>query len=205
MEFYKKLNMTDYQLVTFNKDIEEQFFKFCKEASLHDDPAAVNMWSDDWQNQPHTLPYILLNSDRYSKPNGEFFLLFHCSEIIGCGGIYFSEFDTRFALVGCRTWMHRDYRNRSLPREFLLPAQKQWAQERDASAVGITFNEYNKNLINTWKRTRLGEQRLPRQPHHLFYNNFNEVDFPVTIQYTKQWIIYETLNQDFVFDWTSIK
>ena len=109
--------------------------------------------------------------------NLEFFLLFHCSEIIGCGGIYFSEFDPRFALAGCRTWMHQDYRNRSLPREFLLPAQKQWAQERDASAVGITFNEYNKNLINTWKRTRLGEQRLPRQPHHLFYNNFNEVDF----------------------------
>jgi GNAT superfamily N-acetyltransferase len=169
--------MTDYQLVTFNKDIEDQFFKFCKEASLQNDPAAVNMWADDWQDQPHTLPYILINSNRYSKPNGEFFLLMHLSEIIGCGGIYFSEFDPTFALAGCRTWMHRDYRNKSLPRELLLPAQKQWAKDRNASAVGITFNDYNKSLINTWKRTRLGEHRSPRQPYHLFYDNLMRLSF----------------------------
>lgn len=197
--------MTDYQLVTFNKDVEDRFFKFCKEASLQDDPAAVNMWADDWQNQPHTLPYILINGNRYSKPNGEFFILMHFSEIIGCGGIYFSEFDPTFALAGCRTWMHRDHRNRSLPREILLPAHKQWARDRNARAVGITFNDYNKNLISTWKRTRLGEERLPRQPYHLFYDNFNEVEFPVIIQYTKQWVIYETLDSTFNFDWDSIK
>ena len=194
-----------YNCITFNKDIEEQFFKFCKDASLQDDPAAVNMWADDWHNQPHTLPYILINSNRYSKPNGEFFILMHLSEIIGCGGIYFSEFDPTFALAGCRTWMHRDYRNKSLPRELLLPAQKQWAKDRNASAAGITFNEYNKNLINIWKRTRLGEHRLPRQPYHLFYDNFNEVEFPVTIQYTKQWVIYEQLDPNFNFDWISIQ
>ena len=197
--------MTNYQLVTFNKDVEDQFFKFCKEASLQDDPASVNMWSDDWQSRPHTLPYILTNSDRYSKPNGEFFILMHLSEIVGCGGIYFSEFNPTFALAGCRTWMHHDYRNKSLPRELLLPAQKQWAKDRNASAVGITFNEYNKNLINTWKRTRLGEHRLPRQPYHLFYDNFNEVEFPVTIQYTKQWVIYEQLDPNFDFNWISIQ
>jgi len=129
----------------------------------------------------------------------------HFSEIIGCGGIYLSGFDPTFALAGCRTWMHRDHRNRSLPREILLPAHKQWAKDRNARAVGITFNDYNKNLISTWKRTRLGEERLPRQPYHLFYDNFNEVEFPVIIQYTKQWVIYETLDSTFNFDWDSIK
>jgi GNAT superfamily N-acetyltransferase len=197
--------MTDYQLVTFNKDIEDQFFKFCKEASLQDDPAAINMWADDWQSQPHTLPYILTNSDRHSGNNGEFFLVTCQSEIVGCGGVYFSNFNSKFALAGCRTWMHQDYRNQSLPRELLLPAQRQWAKDHNATAVGITFNDYNKNLISTWKRTRLGENRSPRQQYHLFYDNFNEVKFPVTIQYTKQWIIYEKLDSTFNFDWTIIQ
>jgi hypothetical protein len=197
--------MTDYQLVPFNKDIEDQFFKFCKEASLQNDPAAINMWADNWQDQPHTLPYILINSNRYSKPNGEFFLVIYNLDIVGCSGIYISEFNSAVALAGCRTWINTEHRNKSLPRELILPAQKQWAKSHNANAVGLTFNEYNKNLINAWKRKRLGESRSSRQPHHLFYNNFNEVEFPVIIQYTKQWIIYETLNKDFVFDWNCIK
>jgi hypothetical protein len=197
--------MTSYQLVTFNEDIKEEFFKFCKESSLQNDYAAVNMWANDWQVQSHTLPYILSNTNRYSSPNGEFFIILDNSKIIGCSGIYFSDFNSRIALAGCRTWITNEYRNISLPREILLPAQKKWAKDRNALAVGLTFNDYNKNLINTWKRVRLGEQRLPRQSHHLFYNDFNEVDFPVEIQYTKQWIIYERLDPTFDFNWNTIQ
>ena len=197
--------MTNYQLVTFNEDIKEEFFKFCKESSLQNDPAAVNMWADDWQVQLHTLPYILTNTTRYSSPNGEFFIVLENSKIVGCSGIYFSDFDSKLALAGCRTWISKDYRNKLLPREILLPAQKKWAKDRDANAIGLTFNDYNKNLIETFKRKRLGEQRTARQPHHLFYNNFNEVEFPLTIQYTKQWIIYEKLDPSFEFDWNTIK
>ena len=195
----------EYQIVTFDNNIKDQCFEFCKEASLQNDPAAVNMWAEDWSVKSHTLPCILINSNRYSGNNGEFFLIMHQSEIVGCGGVYFSEFDSKFALAGGRTWIQPTYRNKSLPRELLLPAQKKWAQDRNASAIGLTFNEYNKNLISTWKRTRLGENRSPRQPYHLFYNNFNEVDFPVTIQYTKQWIIYEKLDPTFKFDWSTVK
>jgi hypothetical protein len=197
--------MINYQLVTFNEKIKEQFFDFCNTASLQDDPAAANMWDNNWQIQSHTLPYILTKSNRYSRPAGEFFIVLHESKIIGCSGIYFSNFNSQLAIAGCRTWINKEYRNKSLPREILLPAQKKWAQDSNASAIGLTFNEYNKNLIKTWKRIRLGEKRLTRQPYHLFYNNFNEVDFPVTIQYTKQWIIYEKLDPDFDFDWISIQ
>jgi hypothetical protein len=194
----------EYQIVTFDKNIKDQFFEFCRLASLQDDPAAVNMWAIDWESKSHTLPYILTNSDRYSGNSGEFFLVICQSNIVGCSGVYLSEFDSKFALAGCRTWIQPTHRNKSLPRELLLPAQKKWAQDRNASAVGLTFNDYNKNLINTWKRTRLGENRTPRKPHHLFYNNFNEVKFSVTIQYTEQWLIYERLDSTFEFDWSTI-
>lgn len=195
----------EYQIVTFDNNIKDQCFEFCKEASLQNETAAVNMWAEDWAVKSHTLPYILTNSNRYSGNNGEFFLIIYQSDIVGCGGVYFSEFDSRIALAGCRTWIQPTHRNKSLSRELLLPAQKKWAHDRNASVVGLTFNEYNKNLISTWKRTRLGENRMPRQPYHLFYNNFNEVEFPVMIQYTEQWVIYEKLDPTFNFDWSTIQ
>lgn len=114
----------EYQLKTFSDSILEECFEFCKLASLQDDPAAVNMWAEDWKVKSHTLPYILTNSTRYSGNNGEFFLVLYQSQIVGCGGVYFSDFDSKFALAGCRTWINSAHRNKSLPREILLPAQK---------------------------------------------------------------------------------
>lgn len=197
--------MIDYRIVTLNDIDERDFYKFCRIASLQNDPAATNMWADNWHTQSHTLPYILRNTDRYAYPSGEFFIILFKSEIIGCGGVYSSEFDNEFVLAGSRTWVDKTHRNKLIIREILLPAQKKWAQSRNASAIGLTFNEYNKNMKEMWKRFRLGENRSPRQPHHLFYKNFNEVEFPVTIQYTKQWVIYEKLNNSWNFDWTQIE
>ena len=68
----------------------------------------------------------------------------------------------------------------------------------------LTINEYNKNIIKIWQRTRFGELRKPRRPHHMFYKNFNKVSFPITIQYTPQWAIYEQLDDTFEFNWQSI-
>ncbi len=182
------------------------FLEFCKSASQDvNQPAATNMWHEDWANKNHTLPFLLYKGSRFSKPNGEFFLTEDNGKITGCSGIYFSDFSKDIAIAGCRTWISKDYRNKSLPREYLLPAQKDWAIKNNCKAIALTFNDYNKNIINTWKRIRAGEQRSPRQPKHLFYDNFNELDFLVNIQYTAQWVIYEVLDPTFNFDWQSIR
>ena len=38
----------------------------------------------------------------------------------------------------------------------------------------------------------------------MFYIGLEEVNFPVIIQYTPQWVIYEKLDKDFKFDWASL-
>jgi len=195
-----------YHISAFDYANADNFFEFCKATTLEvDQPAATNMWHDNWIDKNYTLPYILFKTDRFKNPKGEFFILKHNDLIIGCSGVYISDFNPRIGILGCRTWISNEYRNQSLVRDYLLPAQRDWAKDRNIFAIGLTFNDYNKNLINTWKRVRLGEKRKVRQPYHLFYNNFNEVDFPVTIQYTKQWIIYEKLDPNFDFDWISIQ
>lgn len=199
--------MSELTLIEYDQLADKNlFFKFCQHASQEiSQPAHTNMWAADWQTRPDTLVYQILNRHRYFDTSGKFHLALDGGVIVACSGVYKSAFSNEVALGGCRTWISKKYRHLGLPRELFLPAHKKWAIDNDCKAIAITFNDYNKNLIETFKRKRLGEKRSPRQPHHLFYDNFNEVDFPVNVQYTKQWLIYEKIDPLFVFNWNIIK
>jgi hypothetical protein len=190
------------QLNVNQRDI---FFDFLKNA--HEEtsqPAHINMWDTDWSNNSSTLPYLLEKTRRFND-RGIYNIAFDNDIVVGCSGVYTSVFCPDLAIAGTRTWIHKDYRNKSIARNVLLPAEKAWAIENKFKAIAICFNDYNKNMPKIWERIRFGEKRTPRQSHHLFYSGVNELEFPVTIQYTKQWIIYEKLDPSFDFDWTSIK
>jgi hypothetical protein len=186
-------------------DEYQSFYDFLKTASTEiDQPAHSNMWADDWEIKPNTLPYILERTDRFKK-NGSFYILFDNEKIIACGGAYTSDFSNEVALLGVRTWVHREYRHKLISREYLLPKQKDWAIKSNHKAVALTFNDYNKNIMKLWSRNRLGEIRTIREFHHVGYNNVNIVGFPVMIQYTKQYVLYEKLDEIWNFDWETIK
>ena len=195
--------MTTIQYQNLTSNQKEIFFDFLREAKKETtQPAHENMWDDDWENKNNTLPYLLEKTDRFNN-NGIYNVVFENDIVVACSGIYTSAFCPELAIAGTRTWINKDYRNKSIAREMLV-TEKAWAINHNFKAVGICFNDYNKNLINIWKRIRLGEKRTPRQPHHLFYNGVNELEFPVTIQYTKQWIVYERLDHTWSFDWRLI-
>jgi hypothetical protein len=195
-EIVSYFDLTPYQ--------HNNFFDFLKHASKETtQPAHVNMWHDDWVNNTSTLPYLLEKTDRF-KIGGKYHIIFDNDTIVGCSGVYTSAFCPELVIAGARTWIHKDYRNNSIARDVLLPREKSWAIENKFKAIAICFNDYNKNMPKIWKRIRFGEKRTPRQSHHIFYNGVNELEFPVTIQYTKQWIMYEKLDASFDFDWSSI-
>ena len=187
------------------KNQKIKFYQDLKDASESDDPAAENMWADDWETKNNTLPFLLEKRARFVPPNGDFHVVYDGKKFVACGGIYKSDFSEYVALAGTRTWVNREYRNQLIPREVLLPVHKQWAIDNKCKQVALCFNEYNKGLMKVWARRRAGESRGPRQSHHLFYNDLNIVEFPVTIQYTKQWVMYERLQADWEFSWDSIK
>ena len=191
-----------YDLSPYQLDL---FFNFLKEAKKETtQPAHVNMWHDDWINKNSTLPYLLEKSDRF-KVGGQYNIVFDNDTIVGCSGVYTSTFCPDLAISGTRTWINKDYRNKSIARDILLPSERAWAIANKFKAIAICFNDYNKNMPKIWKRIRFGEKRTPRQSHHLFYNGVNELEFPVTIQYTKQWVMYEKLDSLFDFDWNTIR
>ena len=186
---------------------KENFYTFLKSTQLESKPASINMWNNDWIDKKNTLPFILENTDRFNSDNGEYHILFDGTTIVACGGVYISNFSQDVALIGVRTWVNKNYRNNSILREHLLPVQKAWCKQNSIKIIALSFNDYNKNLIQVFKKRRLGETKeriKTRDPHHLFYSNFNEVQFPVIIQYTKQWIVYEAIDLSANFDWNSI-
>jgi hypothetical protein len=202
-----KLKITMHLIEYYNLSIKERqsFYEFLKDASTEEDqPAHSNMWDLKWETKTNTLPYILTHTDRFKK-NGSFYVLFDNSVVVACSGAYTSNFSNDVALLGVRTWIHRNYRHKLISREYLLPAQKAWAITTNHKIAALTFNDYNKNIIKIWNRKRLGEIRSVREPRHFGYDNVHIVDFPVNIQYTKQWVIYEKLDSNFTFDWDDIK
>lgn len=196
------LSKSYYTLTDSERD---SFIEFLKEANTETtQPAHINMYDADWVNKNNTLLYILEYTDRF-KTNGFYQVIFDDNKVIASGGAYASDFSKDIAILGTRTWIHKDHRHKLISREQLLPNEKKWAIEHGFSAIILTFNDYNKNLMKLWQRTRLGESRSARESHHFGYTGVTEVEFPVTIQYTKQWVLMEKLDPLFEFDWSLLK
>jgi len=188
---------------------KEIFFNFCRVQSIEQNQsAAPNMWHHDWINNKHTLPYILEKTNRFDGNEGEFFIVWDNNAIVACGGVYISDFDSQIGIAGVRTWVKKEYRHLALNKDYLLAAHKKWCIEHQTKMVALTFNEYNKNIIQIFKRNRLGEKNgrmADRKPHHMFFNGLHEVPFAVDIQYTTQWVIYEKLDPDWDFNWSILQ
>lgn len=181
----------------------EQFFDFLRNARQSNEPASMNMFSEHWESDKHTLPYKLFVEKLYN--NGIFNVATDGDDIIACSGCYPSTFSDSVLISGSRTWVNKDYRCKRISTEFLLPIEKKWAIDNNFKIIALTFNDYNKNIIQAFSRNGLGYKVTDKQQHErLFHSNMNIVPFPVTIQYTSQHVIYEKLT-DWDYDWEMIR
>ena len=197
-----------YKIKRYSELTAAQTTKFWRvlqqQASCDTSPAMVNMHSDNWAEDKHTLRYLLDIEKKFAA--SEYYILYHGANPVASGGVYLSEWTTDIAMAGIRTWVHTEYRNRFLAAEYILPACKAWAIANKCKIVTLTFNEYNRRLITTWRRVRAGEsaQRIKnRTRDKLFYSGVIELDKPIKINYTKQWVIYEQL-EPMTFNWSEL-
>ena len=191
----------DYHL--HNKDV---ILNYCKSAFLEkSEPSHINMYSDNWETDVATFPYLIYNSDRFKNNNGDMFILFDDTDnIVAMSGVNISSFDNKVALGGVRTWLNKDQRGKFVVGRYLLPVQLRWAIDHGMKTIALTFNDYNKRLIPYFKRTGFGIEKK-RNPNSMFYNGQFHVDFPVNINYTKQWVIYHKIDESYMPDWESIR
>jgi len=188
---------------------KDHFYDFLKKFKNDKSPAVKNMWDEDWKHKNYTLPYLLYNTDRFKEPKGSFFVYYDNADVAACAGVYTSEFNPFITLTGVRLLIGYNYRHKNVGINIVFPHHRQWAIEHDQKMVVISFNEYNKNLSQIFVRQRLGEKVKVEQklndPKKMFYNGYNYLDYPVRIQNTKQWVVYEYLDTNWVYDWQEIK
>lgn len=186
----------------YNKEV---FLDFCKAAYAEkEEPSHVNMWDEDWENNPATLPYLVYYSQRFKKDQGDVYALLKFGEVIAISGVNKSNFDPYVALGGVRTWVIKPYRGKFLVGRHICPLQLKWAKERNFKTLCLTFNEYNKRLIPYFKRSGLGIQKK-RNPNSLFYNGQYHVDYPLCINNTKQYVIYHKIDESYEPNWHQIR
>lgn len=184
---------------------QNKFFDFCKNAyNLKTDPAHVNMWRDDWYNFPETLPYVLTRSTKFSDGNGEFFVLEINGTIEAVSGIYRSEFDDLVSIGGVRSWVNKDYRGKFLIGRHIMPYQVEWAKHNGYKTIALTFNEYNKKLINYFVRSGFGIEKK-RTERSLFFKGVHVLPYTLKIQNIEQWVIYDKLDSNYEPDWEKVK
>jgi hypothetical protein len=201
-DIFKTMRLVSYYDLTAAE--HKQFCLMLRDAKAETKKqAGVNMWSEDPMDQ-NTLLYLLTYTDRFRK-NGQYQILFDQENAVACSGCYTSEFSNQIAILGVRTWVQKNYRNKLISREFLLPAEKTWALKTGHSAGMLTFNEYNKNLMQLFLRKRLGVTVSPRTERYFGYTGVHAVDYPITVQFTKQYVIYEKFDPQFEFDWSAVK
>lgn len=200
---FKVYNISDDQYHIKEKD---KILEYCKKSFLEkSQPSHINMWAKNWETQSNTLPYILYLSSRFAGNNGDMFFLVDDNEnIIANSGINVSDFDKNVAIGGVRTWLDKSLRGKFVVGRHLLPYQLKWAKNKNLKTIALTFNDYNKKLIPYFKRSGFGIEKK-RNSDSLFYNGQYTVDFPVMINYTKQWVIYHKIDSSYEPLWEKIK
>ena len=200
---YKIKSIFDNDYYLTHKDA---ILYYCKQAFIEkDQPGHANMWHDDWENQPSTFPYLLYCSERFKNGNGIMLLLLDENDnILGTSGANVSDFDKNVVLGGVRTWLNKELRGQFMMGRHVLPHQLSWASSLGFKTLALTFNDYNKRLLPYFARSGLGIEKK-RKPGSLFYNGQHILDFPVTINYTKQWVVYHKIDELYQPDWESIR
>jgi len=195
----------DLKVVELNSLDQKEIFNFAKNAySITNDPAHVNMWSENWETDSATFPYLIYKSPRFANGNGIFHALLIDDKIEAVCGINRSSFDSYVALGGVRSWVNPKYRGRFLIGGHIMPLQLKWAEDNNLKTVCLTFNSYNEPMLKIVKRTGVGRKKN-RRPGMMFYNGLHEVSFPCNIQSTKQYVIYHKIDESYTPDWQKIK
>ena len=107
-------------------------------------------------------------------------------------------------MAGVRSFITPEQRAKMYIGHHLLPLHLAWAKNKNLKTVLLSFNLYNKRLMNYFKRSGMGVPK-ERNSSRLFYNGVHEVPFSVNIQHTEQWVLYHKIDENYIPNWEKIK
>lgn len=183
-----------------------QIIKFCDENGVQNPNYSYQHHSLE---QPNNNWYdVMFKEQRFSKENGGLCLLMHESEIVGISGYNRSELNPEIWISGVRTLIHTEHRHNVLISKFIVPFQIQSIKERNGKCVIWLFDAGNeKNIFRVVKNGKLNVllQNQLEAFKKTAYNNLQVLDYPIVVNHTLQYVIYQYLEDGYTFDWNSLE
>ena len=176
----------------------EKLINFCKDSSNDDLPGSKNLEVDDWENKSHTLLYNLFISHRFAKENRAGYIIAEQEEkYIAGSGFYPLSVDPNICIAGTRTYTIINRRGDFIHGNFILPKQIELAKSYNYKTIIMTFNEYNLWLKEGIEK--LGKREISAIGRKVpkAYFGWTSLEYPINIQYTKQWCLFKHLDQSY--------
>lgn len=166
---------------TITDEQHTRLIKLCEDAYYLKESAYENYDVSDWQNKPHTLLNLLYFKKRFELFN---LVLTDDKKPIAMSGTYLWE-DT--PIIGVRAFTHPDYRGGGnwCQARHIFPKQIDWWEQKGYDKVWLTFNDYNKKLVNFLRRMSAGKASTFGGPREI-YKNLEWFNEPKEIQFTMQ-------------------
>lgn len=176
----------------------EKVINFCKDAADDNMPGAKNLEVHDWDKKPHTLLYNLFIQHKFAKEKRAGYIIAEKdNKYVAGSGFYPLDSDPNICVAGTRTYTVIKGRGDFTHGNFILPKQIELAREYNYKTIILAFNEYNlwlKEGIEKLGRREISAigKKVPET-----YFGWSSLDYPINIQYTKQWCLYKHLDQSY--------
>lgn len=177
---------------------QEQLEIFCQNSiSDTEMKATVNMDFENWQEKPHTLLHAVFIQKRFDHNNrAAYFLLDKENKYIAGSGCYPLATDPNICIIAVRGYTVKKHRSRLVQGKHLLPAQVDFAKQQGFKTMILTVNEYNIWFKDGIEKLSNGLSFLGTKVPKV-YEGWKSFEFPVTIQYTKQWCLYKNIDETY--------
>jgi hypothetical protein len=104
--------------------------------------------------------------------------------------------DPNVYIIAVRGYTVKEYRSRLVHGKYLLPIQAEFAKKENFKTMILTVNEYNLWFKDGIEKLGNGLSFLGTRVPKV-YEGWKSFDFPVTIQYTKQWCLYKSIDETY--------
>ena len=187
---------------TSKTELDHHLLNFCKSAVADNRDAAVNMDPVDYENKPHTLLYKLYVEKVFDS--GGYGLYIENDQVLGGSGYYATSWHPDLFVYAVRSYtppnMFKKYSMSDIMYE-----QIELIKKLGGNSCMITWNQYNLPLMKKFLHVNVPENhRNSFIENGLWYrkpgirlNPHLELPFPVTFNYTKQWVTYILLDDTF--------
>jgi hypothetical protein len=161
---------------------------------------------DNWESKPNSFLYVFLKTSRFVEGNGGIILVEDDDKLCGISGFNQSDFHPDIYILGVRTLIDFNYRKNLFMSIYFIPAQIELIKNL-AKIIIFLFDTKDKfNLYTVFCSGKLNLflfNKLKKFDH--LWNNLKALEYPVCINHTNQNLLYIKLEEDFDFDWKTLK